>query len=854
VASAKPSINMEFDEISSSSSPLLHRRLDEAAILIRKDRLVTSNDTQLILGTLRLWGSYFGFVFLLFCILRIKFKRIFNIRSWVPELECEIAKREYGLFNWIWKVYEVTEEEIFEQCGMDALCYLRAMRFGRTLGLFGCFNAAWLIPLYATAVASGETTYLQDHFVRISIANLPRSSPRFLGTVIAAYITFFYTMYLLVEEMKWYTFWRHKFLSRRSPSNYTVYVSGIPKMYRTSFKLFTYFQCCSRDGVLESHVTLDIPGLEAKQARRDTVIKYLEHTVALEKRTGHKHHHIAFRRGLEKVQSVQEYESELNELNKLIPGTIRAVIAVNDRMRSQLNRSEGSKSGRKGLGIVSNNDGDDDDKEVDEMAGLSVEDRADYAVISPQNTMEAITKSDREDQAVFGLDELNYAFSNVGSDLEAGPISSEHQFEREEFIATVKQDYSLYMNDPIDEEDDNCFEEVVNNRLRTLTEENILALSMSLSYTDEKKMARVNDVPVPRDTEDDAMKTDASNLSTRSSPSRSPRMLRFLPSRSGRSLRSTSSSSSAHEVMRKSMVGVADKATNSIIKGSKIARKSIQKGGSAVVVGAREAGSTIVSGSKLVGETIIKNVSIDNIKDESARLGKTAQTVGKQIVTSAGSVVPLLLTKYEGCPRNAGFVVFKNLYTTQAVLQMVHHPTAHYMDVMPAPDPEDIFWPNVGLPRRSIEVGCLLSLFSTAVLCFFWSVPTAFISTLTEVNTLKSSLPRLRRFIDDHPGVEPLLAQAAPFLLLLCTEIFLPSLLKRFAKWEGHVSSAILEASVFSKLGCFMVSWKNQTSQLRITCAPHNGLSRLYKLSLFLQYLAVLHRCSQTYWKTLKIL
>jgi calcium permeable stress-gated cation channel len=130
------------------------------------------------------------------------------------------------------------------------------------------------------------------------------------------------------------------------------------------------------------------------------------------------------------------------------------------------------------------------------------------------------------------------------------------------------------------------------------------------------------------------------------------------------------------------------------------------------------------------------------------------------------------------------------------------------MTVMPAANPHDIFWRNVGLPHQARRSGLLASLAATAVLCLFYSIPMAFITSLTELNSLKESLPRLAVWIEAEPTRERLLAQVAPLILLLFNETILPSTLKYFATWEGHISSAMLEASLFVKLGCFMVRAK----------------------------------------------
>jgi hypothetical protein len=142
-----------------------------------------SNDTQVIQETLQYFGGIYLVLTILFCWLRVKYPRLFNIRSWVPGLECEIAKQsQYGYINWVWRVFDIDEEDILEQCGMDALCFIRILRIGRKLSLMGCFNALWLIPVYVTAEKSPETAYLTDRLVISSTSNLPSQSTRFLAT------------------------------------------------------------------------------------------------------------------------------------------------------------------------------------------------------------------------------------------------------------------------------------------------------------------------------------------------------------------------------------------------------------------------------------------------------------------------------------------------------------------------------------------------------------------------------------------------------------------------------------------------------------------------------------------------
>jgi calcium permeable stress-gated cation channel len=127
------------------------------------------------------------------------------------------------------------------------------------------------------------------------------------------------------------------------------------------------------------------------------------------------------------------------------------------------------------------------------------------------------------------------------------------------------------------------------------------------------------------------------------------------------------------------------------------------------------------------------------------------------------------------------------------------------MNVIPAGHDHDIYWRNVGLRHQAKRSGTIMSIVATTILCFFWSIPMTLISSLTEIGTIKESLPKLGHWIEQYPFMEKLLAQLAPMLLLIFNETILPVVLKYFATWEGHISSSLLEASLFVKLGCFMV-------------------------------------------------
>ena len=57
---------------------------------------------------------------------------------------------------------------------------------------------------------------------------------------------------------------------------------------------------------------------------------------------------------------------------------------------------------------------------------------------------------------------------------------------------------------------------------------------------------------------------------------------------------------------------------------------------------------------------------------------QTIQKAPAKLANTASAIAPALRTKNKGQPREAGFVVFKDRYTTQAALQMLQYPSGKY--------------------------------------------------------------------------------------------------------------------------------------------------------------------------------
>lgn len=608
--------------------------------------LFAPNDSLVLKATFQVYGSVYFTMFFVFCWLRVKFKRIYNVRAWIPELTGKLSENHLGHFDWCWKLWFIGDDDFRHQCGLDALCFTRILQFGLRLSIMGIVNSIWLMPLYVTAENSPETAHITDRIAKLTTGNVPPGSPRFIGTVIAAYLLFVYTMYLLLQEFEWFTKTRHLFLRETEPRNYTLYVNNIPPEYQSSAKLLRYFRgCFSDDSVLEARVALNISSLEKKVAQRKSLVLKLEHTINVMEVRGKTPYVREVKSRRAKVNAMDKYLDELKSMNQDIR---RCILDIED-------------------GAFHNSFQTDD--KVDAQNG------------SFQFDLEAL-----ESQSTLPLNK------RAGADFGCQRIAS-----------TARRD-ALDQIGPWQK-----------NRVMTEHGDQSKASSGAPNGESQEEIVRLE-----------------AHLSS----------------------------------MRKRNINV---------------RKSKKK----------ENGKHQEEGIPLKPHRIFSPGSVGSIANKSF----------EGITMVAGGFAHLAF-RNEGAPRSAGFVTFTRLSTTQAALQMSHHPKPFVMEVAEAPDPQDIFWENVGKNHKSLQIGKLVSFLLTVLVCIFWTIPISFVVTLTAVDSLKSLLPFLEPILDKAPWIGAALAQLGPLILILVNNL-LPDILGYFSQNEGPVSSSVLEVSKFVKLAAF---------------------------------------------------
>ncbi|KAJ5619945.1 hypothetical protein N7510_003929 [Penicillium lagena] len=152
------------------------------------------------------------------------------------------------------------------------------------------------------------------------------------------------------------------------------------------------------------------------------------------------------------------------------------------------------------------------------------------------------------------------------------------------------------------------------------------------------------------------------------------------------------------------------------------------------------------------------------------------------------------------------FVEFINQSDAQAAYQSVaHNLPLHMSPRYIGLDPTQVIWANLRIrwweriTRRTATIG-----FITAMI-IFWAIPTAFVGSISNINSLIQKLPWLG-FINNCPKVIlGLITGMLPSVLMAVLMALVPIILRLMAKWGGAPTLAAVELSVQNSYFAFQV-------------------------------------------------
>ncbi|RHZ02262.1 hypothetical protein DYB35_010547 [Aphanomyces astaci] len=156
----------------------------------------------------------------------------------------------------------------------------------------------------------------------------------------------------------------------------------------------------------------------------------------------------------------------------------------------------------------------------------------------------------------------------------------------------------------------------------------------------------------------------------------------------------------------------------------------------------------------------------------------------------------------DGITRSSAFVSFTSLQTAQTAQQILQTENPLEMEIVAAPQPDDIVWENIGRSKQEKDSWRLISTAISTAVILFWTIPTAAVVAFSTVENLQLNYPGLKSFFEKYPWMIQVFKQISPLGLAVMTALA-PMIMTYLSKREGHPSGAQVKGSTFAKLVYF---------------------------------------------------
>ncbi|XP_020581813.1 CSC1-like protein At4g02900 [Phalaenopsis equestris] len=152
----------------------------------------------------------------------------------------------------------------------------------------------------------------------------------------------------------------------------------------------------------------------------------------------------------------------------------------------------------------------------------------------------------------------------------------------------------------------------------------------------------------------------------------------------------------------------------------------------------------------------------------------------------------------------AAFVSFKTRWGAAvcAQTQQSSNPTLWLTEW--APEPRDVYWPNLAIPFVELTIRRLLMAVSLFFLTFFFMFPIAIVQSLANLESIEKVLPFLKPVIE-IPTIKSFIQGFLPGIALKIFLIILPTILMTMSKIEGFTSLSSLERRSAGKYYLFIL-------------------------------------------------
>lgn len=195
-----------------------------------------------------------------------------------------------GAFSWVKVCLLISDEEIINRVGFDAVIFIRFHRLAlRCCVKMSVFSFLVLLPLNFTGGGRARANNLKGYvdsllftdFLRFTMANVSSGSNRLWVHCFAAYLLTSIVVRELLIEYNAYSSIRHRYLLSKEPHLRTVLVSNIPRHLRSPRKIGSYFRHVYPEAVKSVTICQNLLSLERMVAERTGVLAAIEKELLL---------------------------------------------------------------------------------------------------------------------------------------------------------------------------------------------------------------------------------------------------------------------------------------------------------------------------------------------------------------------------------------------------------------------------------------------------------------------------------------------------------------------------------------------------------------------------------------------
>ncbi|KAG8730698.1 hypothetical protein FRC11_006065, partial [Ceratobasidium sp. 423] len=193
-----------------------------------------------------------------------------------------------------------------------------------------------------------------------------------------------------------------------------------------------------------------------------------------------------------------------------------------------------------------------------------------------------------------------------------------------------------------------------------------------------------------------------------------------------------------------------------------------------------------------------------NLRVESVSLCRAVNSLDALLAKRTEALLKLenAWTDYVG---NPSVVESYDPSLNQIASQVEHNLPSTHIRTAPAPEPRDIYWPNVTLSPRATLFREAIVLGFMGVLLSFWSVPVAGLASLLSYKEIKKVMPWLAKLIDMDPRIQALVQNALPSFSVTALNSLLPFLLEAFSYLQGNKARSWAEYALLKKYFLFLL-------------------------------------------------